>query len=140
MLTVGQGLIWYYGASNGPNGDEGRELLGHRGSDLGVCTEYYFDVKTDIGVVLLTNGDCDQVDGYEAAMDAITNKLFDTFESLLGLEGKNAKSTDDREEFINDTELHRGYRPGPGADLCDFQPSAKSDDISWRREAKADRR
>ena len=137
-MCAGQGLIWYYGASDTPNGDEGRELLGHRGSDLGVCTEYYFDVKTDIGVVLLTNGDCDQVDGYEAAMDAITNKLFDTFESLLGLDGKTAKRTDDREDSDNGAEQRRGYRPGPGADLCDFS-STKGDDFSWWREAEADR-
>ena len=105
-------MICYYGASDQPGGDAGRELLGHRGSELGVCTQYYFNTKT--GVVTLTNGDCDQVAGYERVVDAINNRLFDTFESLLGVKGATVSAN----ESIG--AVARGRGRSPPADLCDF--------------------
>ena len=86
-----------------------------------MCTEYYFDVKTDIGVVLLTNGDCNQVDGYEAAMDSITNRLFDTFESA---DDKLSRGVGSEGGGHQDGEASRNSRSRPraagGGDLCDF--------------------
>jgi CubicO group peptidase (beta-lactamase class C family) len=51
-IYPGQGLIWFYEA-----GPEGTSLLGHDGGDLGVATLMFFDPETEVGVILLDNGE-----------------------------------------------------------------------------------
>jgi CubicO group peptidase (beta-lactamase class C family) len=51
-LYPGQGLIWYYQA-----GPEGTSLLGHDGGDLGVATLMFFEPESEVGVILLDNGE-----------------------------------------------------------------------------------
>ena len=44
-----QGLMWYYKNENG------RNLFGHNGGDLGSSTEMFISFSDNLGVVLLTN-------------------------------------------------------------------------------------
>ncbi len=50
-LYPGQGLIWYREKVGG------LRVLGHQGSDYGVCTFMFFDPRTRVGAVVLTNSD-----------------------------------------------------------------------------------
>lgn len=54
-------------------------VLGHDGSDEGVSTYAYFDPKTRVGYVLLTNGDMDGKGDLDDAAIAIGGKLMETF-------------------------------------------------------------
>ena len=58
---------------------DGRRLLGHDGGDPGVATRMYFNPDTNVGVILLTNGDWSQ-EGYKDAVSDIENYFYDTFE------------------------------------------------------------
>ncbi len=58
-----QGLVFYRSTIGG------RSVWGHNGGDQGVSTEMHFDPATEIGVIVLTNG--------EASLTDITDALFD---------------------------------------------------------------
>lgn len=77
-----QGLIWYYAQR------ATRELLGHDGSEMGVSTQYWFHVPTNVGVVMLMNGDWQQTKDYQNVVDKMTEHFFDVFETKLFAEGK----------------------------------------------------
>lgn len=54
-----------------------RRIVGHNGGDFGVSTEFFFDPRTDVGVVVLTNGDDGPVgDRLRAETRAIQRELF----------------------------------------------------------------
>ena len=48
-VNTEQGLIWYYKNQNG------RQLFGHNGGDVGSLTEMFISYSDNIGVVLLSN-------------------------------------------------------------------------------------
>ena len=51
--------------------------MGHNGGDFGASTELFFDPETDIGVVVLTNGDDGAVgDRLRAETREIQSELF----------------------------------------------------------------
>ena len=51
-IYPGQGLIWFY-----QSGPEGTSLLGHDGGDYGVATLMFFEPESEVGVILLDNGE-----------------------------------------------------------------------------------
>jgi len=54
-----------------------RAIVGHNGGDFGVSTELFFDPETDVGVVVLTNGDDGPVgDRLRAETREIQRELF----------------------------------------------------------------
>lgn len=69
LANADQAFGWYYRTI------AGRDLLGIEGKDQGVSNLMYYDVNTDIGVIVLSNGD-----NYDAALKDIMNLTFDIAE------------------------------------------------------------
>ncbi len=49
FISSTQGLIWYY------KNEDGRNLFGHNGGDIGSLTEMFISFSDDLGVVVLSN-------------------------------------------------------------------------------------
>jgi CubicO group peptidase (beta-lactamase class C family) len=70
-----QGLFWYYSDHLG----EKNRVVGHSGGDAGVATDMFYRPSTDIGFVIVTNGDWDSP-GFTDAMYAIEAKMLELFD------------------------------------------------------------
>jgi CubicO group peptidase (beta-lactamase class C family) len=99
-----QGNAFYYFEKQA-----GRTMLGHNGGEMGIATEAFFNVKTGVGYVVLTNGDWDMPQSFSNAFAAIEEKLLSTFDT----------SDASYSEAAATPKVVRGRRlPGEGASGC----------------------
>lgn len=120
-----QGLIWYYKQL------KGRRLIGHNGAEMGINTEMFFDPQTQVGVVMLSNGDADYRK-LEISFDKIQDRLFKEFEKSSDSDSTDFElldTMDDDDDFTStDAAIaersrseRRSHRKQEAmADLCKF--------------------
>ena len=77
-IASGQGLIWYRFHLHG------RSLWGHNGGDQGVATAAFFEPRSDVGVVVLANGNW-RMDGHRWPLQQIMERLFNDAGALSEL-------------------------------------------------------
>lgn len=118
-----QGLIWYYKKL------KGRRLIGHNGGEMGASTDMFFNPETQVGVVMMSNGDGD-FRKFGIAFDRIQDRLFDEFEKGSNSDSAERLNTMDEEDELTSADAaiaessrskrqsHRKHEAI--ADLCKF--------------------
>lgn len=70
QIKYGQGLLWYRRRWRG------HRLIGHTGGDRGVAAAAFYDPHTEVGVVVIGNGNWRRLDGRWALLQ-VMGRLFD---------------------------------------------------------------
>ncbi len=73
-VMASQGVFWYWSTI------DGRDVIGHGGSDYGVSTDLLYDPGTGVGVVVMTN--VEWGDGVTLPLISIEQLMFDAGEAL----------------------------------------------------------
>jgi len=76
---------------------QGRSMIGHNGGEMGIATEAFYNVKTNVGFVVLSNGDWGasnkQIDAFGDAFENIEMKILSEFEGVAHKETKRTRKT-----------------------------------------------